>query len=65
MGRKNVTAPFRSWLLSLADEIARVSDLTGKPITSPDPGTDHRRKLLEALGVEIDPPDAEAPLLEP
>jgi hypothetical protein len=43
---------FRVFLQGLPDDIARAAR-RGQPITCPDPGTDHGRRLLRTLGVEI------------
>lgn len=45
---------FRRWLRDLPDEVAR-SAAAGRPITCPDPGSEHGRALLRTLGVRIAP----------
>ena len=47
---------FSRFLMSLPDEIERARE-RGLPIRCPDPGTEHGRKLLLALGVEIEKPE--------
>jgi hypothetical protein len=46
---------FSRFLMSLPDRVALAADL-GVPVTCPDPGTEHGRKLLATLGVEIEKP---------
>lgn len=54
--RRWTESGFRAWLDTLKDRVADSRE-RGLPIRVPDPGTEHGRRLMEALGVELEEPD--------